>query len=114
MTLWLELILLAFASFRLTRLIVLDTFPPIAWARRKIQHARPTVTHQVDVHQDGKIYSGKIEEYWWLGELVGCTWCASAYVSGGAVAVVWGLYGMPMPILCWLAVWGAAAFLASR
>lgn len=47
--------------------------------------------------------------YWWLGELVSCPWCASAYVSGALVTVTWWLHGMPLPVLCWLAVWAAAA-----
>lgn len=114
MNLWLLTVLMILASFRLTRLIVLDTFPPIQWARLKLQHARPTVIRHPDVHQDGKIHRGSIEEYWWLGELLGCTWCASAYVSGGVVATVWALYGMPVPVLIWLAVWGGAAYLAAR
>jgi hypothetical protein len=114
MPLWLILILLSLASFRLTRLIVLDTFPPIAIARRWIQHARPTVQRKVDVHKDGLIFTGTLEEYWWLGELVGCTWCASAYTSGGTVVIWWACYGLQAPVLCWLAVWGAAAYLSVK
>jgi hypothetical protein len=112
MSLWLLLVVLSFATFRVTRLIVFDTFPPIAWSRRKIQHARPFVRHEVDVHEDGIIRFGYVEDYWWLGELIGCIWCASAYVSGGLVLVAWLMWGMPAPILCWLAVWGLGAFLA--
>lgn len=113
MNLWLLLVLMIFASFRLTVLVVFDTFPPIQWARTKIQHARPFVLRHQDVHQDGRIYPGEIQEYWWLGELVGCAWCASAYVSGAVVAITWAVYGMPAPLLVWLAVWGGAAWLAS-
>lgn len=111
MPFWLLLALMSLATFRLTRLVVFDTFPPVAWVRTRLQHARPTVTRTVDVHQDGRIYPGQIEEYWWLGELVGCLWCASAYISGGVTLIVWAVYGLPAPVLIWLGVWGAGAYL---
>lgn len=110
MPFWLLLLVLTFATFRLTRLIVRDDFPPIAWARSKIQHARPPRVVEGDqVHPEPPHF-----EYWWLGELVTCHWCASAYVSGALVAVVWALHGMPDPLLVWFATWGAGALIADR
>lgn len=119
MSLWLLVVLMILASFRLTRLIVADTFPPIRVARHWLQSRRPTVIYEQDTHtydEANKINQIKTywhEDYWWLGELVGCAWCASAYVSGAVVLVVWALYGLPMPILVWLAVWGGSAWIAS-
>lgn len=107
MPFWLLYILMSFASFRMTRLITKDDFPPIRWTREKIITARPDVVRK-DI--DETFYS----EHWWLGTLVTCGWCASAYVSGAMVACVWFMVGMPMPILIWLAVWGAAAFLVNE
>ncbi len=105
MSLTLELVVLALATFRVTRLVTRDDFPPIYWTRTWIQRARPGVT----VRRGES--SGHLR-YWWLGELVTCPWCASAYVSGVLVALVWFTRGMPLPVLCWLAVWGAGAALA--
>jgi hypothetical protein len=106
-------VLLSLATFRLTMLIVFDSFPPIAWVRTKIQHARPFVLHPVDIHHEGNIYTRDRQDYWWLGELIGCAWCASAYVSGLLVLITWLIAGLPLPVLWWFAVWGAGAYLAS-
>lgn len=108
MSLWLLLVVLALATFRLTRLITRDDFPPILWARTRIQRARPTVTKSATLGHEAYV------DYWWLGELVSCPWCASAYVSGGVVAATWYLHGLPLPVFCWLAVWGAGAYVADR
>jgi hypothetical protein len=103
MSVWLWLVLLSLATFRLTRLVTRDDFPPILWARWRLQHAKPSIT-KVDGTQD----------YWWLGELVSCPWCASAYISGALVGGVTVWYGMPAPLLVWLSVWGAGALIADR
>lgn len=102
MPLWLLLTVLSFATFRLTRLITRDDFPPVFAARWWVQHLRPTI-----VRKDGST------DWWWLGELASCPWCASAYLSGGLVLVTWLIgYSLPVPVFCWLAVWGAGALLA--
>lgn len=105
MSVGLELFVLALATFRITRLVTRDDFPPIFHVRRWIQLARPRVTRRP---AEGPPYT----DFWWLGELVSCPWCASAYVSAGLVGATWWLHGMPLPVICWLAVWGAGAALA--
>lgn len=122
---WLTFALLAFASFRLTRLIVKDDFPPIAAFRSYIQRARPAVRKQ---GLAVRASNGHVERYdldggdpnedpwrwWWAGELVSCHWCVSAYVAAGAVACVDITAGVPMPVLWAFATWGAAAVLTDR
>lgn len=98
---WLVLVILSLATFRLTRLVTADDFPPILWARWKLQHAKPLI-RKIDGDED----------YWWLGELVSCLWCASAYISGGLVLITWLLgVSIPLPIFFWFATWGAGAFI---
>jgi hypothetical protein len=109
MSLWLVLVVLTLATFRVTRLITRDDFPPIWNARIWLRQLRPVETRRY-LDASGEWYEKS--DYWWLGELVSCPWCASAYVSGAFVGTVWLLHGMPLPILCWLAVWGAAAAIA--
>jgi hypothetical protein len=113
------LAVLSLATFRLTRLITRDDFPPIFYARRWIQTRRPAVVREparvrimTGAHRGG--YHGAVDytDYWWLGELVSCPWCASAYISGGLVSVTWFIHGLPLPVFFWLAVWGLGAFLA--
>ncbi len=107
MPLWLTLVVLSFATFRVTRLVVQDDFPPFLWARRKIAFARPTkIVHPVRGEPE--------EDFWWLGQLITCVWCASAYVSAALVVFVWAVHTMPLPVLCWLAVWGAGAALGKK
>lgn len=81
--LWLGIVL---SSWRLTRIIVRDSFPPIA-----VQRAR-------------------VAERWgeasWQAYLSTCTWCAGVWVSGVVVLATWFvLDGLPVP---WL-MWGAAS-----
>lgn len=105
MTEWFLFILLSLATFRVTRLITRDDFPPVYWARTKIQNMRPE-------HTQGE--GAKAHwEFWWLGELVSCPWCASGWVSLIAVFGVDVVLSLPLPWLWWLAVWGAAALVAN-
>ena len=78
------------ASARLTRLIVADTYPPVAWLRSK--------------------WAGLTHDGEWAA-LVSCSFCAAPYVS--AVVLALG-YWLDWPTwwyvaCCWLAVSYAAA-----
>jgi hypothetical protein len=99
MTLWLLLIVLSVGSARLTRLTVKDDFPPVQWTRDKIVGLRPD-------RPNGN--------HWAIGELVSCHWCSSGWISLGLVGGTWLIRGLPLPVLIWLAVWGAAAVLVDR
>lgn len=103
MSLALVLAVLAVATFRLTRLVVRDDFPPILFVRSKIIGLRPD-----HINREGE------QVHWWLGELVSCHWCSSGWVSLGLVGSVWLVQGLPLPIICWFAVWGAGAILVDR
>jgi hypothetical protein len=99
-------VILSLATFRITWLIAKDDFPPIFYARKWIQMRRPRVVRR-------PAYAEGYADFWWLGELVSCVWCASGYVAGGLVLTVWLLHGLSLPLLWWFAVWGAGAFLAN-
>lgn len=136
---WLVILLLCVASWRLTRLIVKDDFPPILWIRDRVCGGwRPlTSKEQGEVASLQTLPLNKIDEarkFWqmtmsddgqryvyrwvwvpdWLAELLSCPWCASGWVSAALVAVTSGTVGLPAPFLVWPAVWGASALLASR
>jgi hypothetical protein len=106
LSLALILVVLSLATFRITRLITRDDFPPVWYVRVWIREARPVKVREF-IDSTGQRVGNAT--YWWLGELVSCPWCASAYVSGTFVGFTWWLHGMPLPIFCWLAVWGASA-----
>ena len=132
-------LLMGLAAYRLTRLIVKDTFPPVLWLRDRLvggwrpltepEQARSSVNLQsvADTYDDPKFGQLRMinfttsryvrREKWspyWLAELLSCPWCASAYVSGALTAVVDVTYGLPVPWLVGLAVWAFAALLASQ
>lgn len=107
MSLTLLLVVLALATFRLTRLVTHDDFPPIYHVREWLKRRRPMVTRRPLGHEP-------YTDFWWLGELVTCPWCASGYISGGLVAITWALHGLPLPVFCWFAVWAMGAAIADR
>lgn len=128
--------LLCLAAYRLTRLLIKDTFPPVLWLRDNLvggwrrltpgewdairrETAPQRERHHVDLHDgQGQAAALWIERWrWvphWLAELLSCPWCASAYVSGALVAVTDITYGVPVPWLVGPAVWAVAALLSSR
>lgn len=95
---WL-LLTLTFASYRLTRLVVHDTFPPVAWVRDRLTGDDPRVTRWRRVPE-------------WVGALVSCTWCSSVWVSFGVTALTWVWIDIPVPLLTWGAVAGLSALVA--
>jgi hypothetical protein len=84
------LALAALATFRLTRLVVADQFPPIRWGRERVEDKAPE----------------------WLVDLSTCRWCASGWVSAGIVALLWLAPGVAALALTWAGLWGAGALIA--
>jgi hypothetical protein len=129
---WLLMIVLSLATFRLTRLVVKDDFPPVLWMRDRVAGGwRPVTAGELaEVTSEeasfpfrGDPESGEqITRYvyrwkWvpqWLADLVSCPWCASGWVSGALVLLASFTTGLPAPLLSWFAVWGAGSLLASR
>lgn len=125
---------MAVASYRLTRLVVRDTFPPVLWLRDRLAGGwRPlTLKEEDDPRMIGTITDrtpyladdddeGRVRYVtrwkhspYWLAELITCPWCASAYISGLITLAVDLTTGIPAPYLVGVAVWGGAALLASK
>lgn len=87
---WLLVIALVLATFRVTRLIVKDDFPPVRVPREWVTSHAPT----------------------WVGELIGCHWCASGWVAMALVAGTDLATSVPVPVLLWLAAWAGGAWIA--
>lgn len=135
---WLLFVIMSLAVYRLTRLVVKDTFPPILWMRDHLVGGWRPVTagerravaaqndgkaiapfHVRDVdHGDGKVMSRWVDRWkWvpdWLADLLSCPWCASGWVSLAVVVTTAIMVGVPLPILVWLAVWAAGALIAAQ
>lgn len=89
-------LLLVLTSYRVTRLLVVDNFPPVLWLR----------TQLTGDDEAGQRPAAWVP--WWLEYLAGCYWCVSVWVSGLATLVVTLASGLPYPPL----VWGGVAALA--
>ncbi len=123
MDLWLLLIVMSLATYRLTRLTVRDTFPPVLWVRDRLAGGwRPLTEPEMEKGLSGVDVDGVKQTYvrrakwspYWLAELVSCSWCASGWISLAVTAGTWGAVGLPVPLLIWPAVWAAGSLLASR
>lgn len=66
-------LLVSLATFRVTRLIVEDSWPPIEWLRARVE--RPE----------------------WLAYLLTCGHCMSVWVGAAVVGVVWWVQPLPLP-----------------
>jgi Protein of unknown function (DUF1360) len=92
----LTFVLLALTSYRLTRLLVKDNFPPILYVRERLT---------------GNDEEGIRPWSWvpfWLEYLAGCYWCVSVWTSAGVTLLAALTMDVSYP---WL-VWGGCAALA--
>lgn len=75
-------VLLALTSYRATRLIARDEFPPLATLRERVAARYPGDS--------------------WQAYLARCSWCVGVYVSGILTLATWlALGGLPVPLLWW-------------
>lgn len=139
MSLWLLLLVMSLAVYRLTRLVVADSFPPVLWLRdRLVGGWRPLTlgeseTNRLPVMEEGQsatvaylggltVIDGEMNRYvnrkrwspFWLAELLSCPWCASGWVALVVTAGVWATVGLPVPVLVWFATWAVGALIAAQ
>lgn len=107
MSLPLLLLVMALATYRLTRLVVEDDFPPVLWVRHRLAGGWSGPDEDVPVYRARWVPQ-------WLADLVSCPWCASGWVALGVTGGVWAVDSMPVPGLVWLAVWAGGALIASQ
>lgn len=109
------LTLLAFlglATYRLTRLVVRDDFPPIRWARQRVI-GPDTWDEDEETWVPGQRHVGT--RYEWFGELISCHWCASGWVALGLTATgAEHVAGWRDLLLTWIAAWAVGAVLADK
>ena len=134
---WLLLLVMSLATYRGTKLVVEDTFPPVLWLRDRLAGGwRPLTLAEHEryvaaspsaqaVLRDTWSYDPADElkqryvrrvgwSPYWLSELLSCPWCASGWVALAVTAGTWAAVGLPMPLLVWPAVWGAGALIAAQ
>src|SRR5690606_36862037 len=118
---WLLLLVMALATYRGTKLIVEDTFPPVLWLRDRLVGGwrEPTMKEQHhELYPQGEVeegvlkalrghgmfslVDGELQIYarrwkrspFWLAELISCPWCASDWVAAGVTAGTWATAGL--------------------
>ena len=126
--------LLSACAYRLTRLVVKDTFPPVLWVRDRLAGGWRKLTPAESETYAASRDRGKLIKEWelnpedltqryirrakwspaWLAELITCPWCASAYVSGALVGITDCVIGIQWPWLMGVAVWAVAAPVTAR
>jgi len=124
---WLLLIVMSLGSYRLTRLVVTDDFPPVLWVRDRLAGGlRPATEGEQRVFEDtsvlvecedGALYRNAWRAAWvpeWLAALVSCSWCASGWVSLVVVMGAAATTGVAAPVLTWWAVWALSALIAGQ
>lgn len=121
--------LMSLAVYRLTRLVVRDTFPPVLWVRDRVAGGWRPLTES-ERSGPGKLVpephwtkiDGVLNRYvrrasWsphWLAELLTCPWCASGWITGIVVLATDMTTGVPAPVLTGLSAWALGALLAAR
>ena len=130
---WLFLVLLpamALTTYRLTRLVVADTFPPVLWLRdRLVGGWRPLTAKEEEApvavpwRNQTAEHDGVMERYivrwpWvphWLADLLSCPFCASGWIGAGVVAATWfAPAGASVPVLCWFSAWALGGLTAAQ
>lgn len=132
---WYLLIVMALTAYRLTRLAIKDTLPPVLWARdRLVGGWRPMTAGERAIRAKAPAWPKGVRPYqvqvindvdnrwitrwsWvpeWLAELLSCPWCVSGWIAGIVTAAADIVIGIADPVFTGFAVWALAALLASR
>lgn len=94
---WMTLLLIFLVTFRVTRLIIEDTFPPVGVPREAIM--KYWDSHWGSLGQT-------------LRYLFSCPWCMSVWVGGGVVYVFTLFVSVPLPYAVWVASSAVTGLLA--
>ena len=102
---WLIYLLIGVVTYRVTRLIIEDTFPLLAIPREKFLEWLTSSDASKPAHLGAL---GRSTHY-----LLSCMWCSSMWV-GAAVVYAFSLYvDTPLPIAAWLTASAIAGLIAT-
>lgn len=135
MPMWLLLAVMSLATYRCTRLLVEDTFPPLLWLRDRLAGGwRPLTSTEertlsmlpgdkllerrrawsVDVEGENRyVYRWKWVPQW-IADLISCPFCASGWIALAVTAGTWATVGLPAPVLVWFSVWALGGLIAAQ
>lgn len=102
---WFMLFLFAFASFRLTRLLVYDKITRFIRApfidEIQVQEEDGSITTYTKIKGSGLQY--------WIGELLNCYWCTGIWTTAFLLLCYYWMPKLTEPLLFLLAIAGIAA-----
>lgn len=84
------------------------SWPIVVWLISSLATARATRLVVDDEFPFGGLRAWAEENTRWLGALLTCPWCASGWLSGATLLVVWSRYPTTLPAVCWFGLWMAA------
>lgn len=110
MPVWLLDLLIVLATFRITRLIIEDTFPPIGVPRDHLLNWWDPDSDWRATHPGAPPHWGALGRS--LRYLFTCPWCMGMWTGAGVVYVATLFYSVPAPVLVWLAASAVTGILA--
>lgn len=103
---WLVLLIICgLATFRITRLITTDDFPPIARPRNWITGEPYWVDSESKWHYPHETASWPRH---WFGDLITCPWCAGGWVSLGIILALALFTPRDAALVDWVLLWWAS------
>lgn len=107
---WLIYVLIVLVTFRTTRLIIEDTFPPVGVPREKLLNWwSPTPDERGQT--SGTPHWGALGRS--LRYLFSCPWCMSVWV-GALVTYIFTIYvSVPLPYAAWIVAAAGTGLIAS-
>jgi hypothetical protein len=113
---WLLYLVISLVTFRVTRLVVKDTFPPIAVPRMWIINWWDP--DEVWIIEHPKAHGLTVPHWGALGRslryLLTCPWCMSFWL-GAAVVYVFTLYvSVPLPVVAWIVAMTVTGLIATN
>ena len=103
--------LIFLATFRVTRLIIEDTFPPLGVPREWIMNWWDPDDKWMFDHKAARPHWGALGRS--LRYLFSCPWCMSVWAGGPIVYVFTRFTEVPLPWAVWIAASGVTGLLAS-
>lgn len=103
---WFQFVLVVLASYRLTRLVTLDDFPPLSASRRWLGQRWGWDVENLDRVR----YPDGVK---WF-EAVLCSWCIGFWISAALVGSLAQVRDVPLPVLQVLACSTVVGFLGAR
>jgi hypothetical protein len=109
---WLLVVLIVLTVYRVTRLIIADTFPPIGVPRTHLLNWWVPDDDWIATHKDARPHWGALGRS--LKYLFTCPWCMSVWAGG---ILIWAVdawwVAVPVPFFVWAAASAVTGLLSN-